>query len=419
MKIYNFLIKLILPLVVLRLFIKSLKNPDYRKNLGERFGIIAKNENNPLWIHAVSVGEFLGIRPIVAEILKKYPDIYIHLSCTTPTGREQIVKFAKNYPNRLSYSYFPYDCSGSVKRFFNNLNPSALVLMETELWVNVLNTAKERQIPRMLINARLSAKSLRGYYRFLRELIKKTTEGLLINAQSRADAIRLKVIAPLSGKIVITPSVKWVSESRDLKPLDNFFPPNLDLILAASSHKGEEEFLITAFEKLREKYPELALIIAPRHPERSGEIAELIKQRKFSLSRRSEGELKRADIYLLDSLGELKNAFLSAKVAFIGGSLIKRGGHNPLEALQAGIPVCFGKFMFNFQAISEELLQKPFVKEVNNDLAEVLETLLIWEKTNSKEQIFQFMAEKNYEILKNHLDFIISHLYNLRLSSGL
>lgn len=283
--------------------------------------------------------------------------------------------------------------------------------METEIWINLLHESQRQAIPTLLINARLSKKSLRGYSRFARPLLQKVLPKLCINAQNRADAKRFRSLCR-QNPIHITPSLKFATPNSPPPPLNGFLPPNpqAPLWIAASTHEGEESLILETYQQLLVSNPNLRLCIAPRHPERRENIKKYITQAGFTPLLRSQGaSLSQAadGIALLDSLGELSAAMQNAAVAFIGGSLIPRGGHNPLEAIHAGIPVCFGPSMFNFQHIAEQLRQEAFVRQCSAaELSAAIQTLLDYHRQHGKQTITAYAQQHSGDILEKHLAFI-------------
>lgn len=421
--LYNLILRLLLPFIILRLFIKSYTNPDYRKHLSERFGFcLPKTKHtNPLWIHTVSVGEFLSIRPLIEHLLSQDPNLNLWISCTTPTGREQIKNFTNLYPDNIQYSYYPYDLPSITRRFFSHIQPRGLILMETEIWPNLLLAAQKFECPALLINARLSKKSLRGYYRFARKLLQEPLKHLKINAQTKQDAKRFQKLSPYL-KPEITPSLKFIASHKPIPNLSDFISPSALLWVAASTHPGEEEIILKTHCELLKKYPNLQLCIAPRHPERRNQIQSLIKKHGFNSVLRSKNQTlpihSTKTIAILDTLGELSGVYSIATVAFIGGSLVNHGGHNPLEAIHAGCPVVFGPSMCNFQYIRDILIKEPFAREITIDTIVLHIEKLITSQNKSvkfKEKIIKISSQNTKGILSKHYNFISKHVSFLKL----
>ena len=404
----------------MRLFVKSRSNPAYRQNIPEQFAFnlpsFLNERISPIWIHTVSVGEFLALRPLILRILQD-TDEHIYLTCTTPTGRAQIANCITELPSdlaaRVIFSYLPYDLKILQKRTLQKIKPRAILLMETEIWANLIATASLTKIPVILINARLSERSLCGYLRF-QWFFTPLLNGIKIAAQSTSDAERFRKLAP-DAQITVIPNIKFAAQKTAQKmqfPAE-FLSANNRLFLAASTHSGEDELVSRAYSDLVQKHPDLRLCIAPRHPERREEIVQICEKHAYNAILRS-AENQHPDgkntVFILDTIGELNSAYLAADVAFVGGSLIARGGHNPLEALQAGAAVCFGSFMFNFAQIADELKSLEFVRKLDENTVENLsaavENLLEYRKNHGNAAILQFSEEKSSGILQAHFCYL-------------
>ena len=412
--LYNLLLHLLTPFALLRLYYKSRQNPAYREHIHERFARhLPPALPNTLWIHTVSVGEFLAIRPLLDALLAAHPDHNLWLTCTTPTGRAQIAQYHAQYPERTVYSYLPYDTTANICRALDHIRPRLIILMETEIWPNLIRLAAKRDIPVQLSNARLSAKSLRGYYRYARCLMREPLTTLRIDAQTRFDARRYRVLGVPAAHITITPNLKYQMPTTLPLPADIAAARTPDTWIAASTHPGEEQTIIAAHRLLQQHLPHARLIIAPRHPERRDTIAQHIRDAGYIPRLRSQGETPRdsRDIYLLDTLGELKHYYRISDLAYIGGSLIPHGGHNPIEALHASIPVIFGRSMYNFQHIRDALVHQPFVRELADDRPETLATaLLALHDAPHKDAIRAYMAPYHSIVAahQQHIDALLN-----------
>lgn len=391
---YSLLLSLALPFICLRLLWKSRQNPDYRRRWAERFACqLPPPLDNCLLVHCVSVGEFLTLKPLLIYWLEREP-VNFWLCCTTPTGSAQIMKFVADYPQRLRHSYLPYDQPWFIGRFLRHLRPRAVILMETEIWPNLISRAHALNLPVILENARLSARSCRRYRRYLSWLLPRIITPLKINGQNRATARRFRHLG--ARTVRISPSLKFYSPPRPALDLAAGTKP---IWLWASTHPNEEEQLLEIYKRLNG----WQLVIAPRHPERRTEIAALLERSGLKVRLRSRGE-PLGDVYLLDTLGELASFYGLARVAFIGGSLVERGGHNPLEALHRGTPVCFGPSMFNFQEISEEIRRQPFAVQVQRpeELPALLPLLARWKNAPA---LVDF-AGRHKDLLERHLQVL-------------
>lgn len=351
----------VLPVIVARLLWKSRNQPAYRHRVGERLGFYRDGSitGHPIWFHAVSVGECEAAFPVIKAIRQQLPAIPILVTCTTPTGSSRIRKVLGD---SVSHVYLPYDLPDAVNRFLRHFQPRLGVIMETEIWPNLFQICGERQIPLMIVNGRISQKSVRGYSR-VRALVQASLAAVVkIAAQTEADAERYLTLGADPARVGVTGNVKFDIEfDADMRTraaeLRRALFQDRPVWIAGSTHPGEEEILLDALAQVGQSVPGIVLIIAPRHPERSPQIRRLCEGRGLTVQSRSEGEPCRSDtrIFLIDGIGELRLFYGLADVAFIGGSLIPHGGQNVLEAASAGLPVIFGPYMMNFQAISLKL----------------------------------------------------------------
>ena len=357
--LYSLLFYLATPLIWLRLLWRARKQPEYLQHLGERYGFYPRAPQGPLiWLHAVSVGETRAAAPLIEALLHAYPDHALLLTHMTPTGRETGAEYVAKHSGRLLQAYLPYDLPDACGRFLGHFQPRFGLLMETELWPNLIAAARMRKIPLALINARLSARSQRGYTR-LRGLIHPALAALsAVAAQTLADAERLTSLGARDVKVcgnlkfdVTLPSEKlalgtaW-KESLSGRPV----------WLAASTREGEETLILDALKKAN--VPGLLLVLVPRHPQRFDKVAALLDERGLSFCRRSEGAMPTSEtqIWLGDSMGEMAAYFAVADLALIGGSLLPFGGQNLIEAAACACPVLVGPHSFNFAQASEDAI---------------------------------------------------------------
>jgi 3-deoxy-D-manno-octulosonic-acid transferase len=384
LKLYSLLLPLLIPVVILHLLIRGLKNPDYFKRWGERFGFSKLAPESPvIWVHAVSVGEARAAVPLINELFSRYPDTPVLVTTMTPTGSTEVLR---QLGDRVLHCYVPYDLSWSVKRFLNQVKPCLAVTLETELWPNIFYHCKQRNIPIVVANARMSESSMRGYLRFT-DLTRSTLQQVsLIAAQSRADARRLRRMGAPSEIISITGSIKFeiklpASLREAAESLRRDFGSMRPVWIAASTHDDEEKKLLIAFRELQRDYPDLLLLLVPRHPERFVAVAKISRRDGFNTVLRSElrGPVaKDVEVIVADSMGELLKLYTASDVAFVGGSLVPVGGHNVLEACAVGLPVIFGPHMFNFEEISQLTLSRHAGLQVdsNHDLVAAVATYL-------------------------------------------
>ena len=411
--LYNLLLHLFAPLALLRLLYKSRQNPAYRRHISERFArSLPPALPNSLWVHAVSVGEFIAIRPLLDSLLATHPDLNLWLTCTTPTGRAQIAQYQARHPQRIIYSYLPYDTVANCRRILAHIQPRALILMETEIWPNLIRCAAHAGVPVILTNARLSAKSLRGYYRYARRLLREPFAHLQTNAQTRQDARRFSKLGVPAVNITITPNLKYQTPPENPLPPDIAAARQPDTWIAASTHPGEDQIVLAAHRIVQQTLPHARLILAPRHPERRDAVARHIRDAGYTPRLRSQGETASGDhdILILDTLGELAHYYRISDLAYIGGSLIAHGGHNPLEALHAGIPVTFGASMYNFQHIRDRLVHEPFARELADNRPETLAAALLALHTAPQRAAIRAYMSGYDHIVAAHQRYLENHI---------
>lgn len=357
--LYSLLFYLAQPLIWIRLAWRARKQPEYLQHLGERYGFYPQRPAAPLlWLHVVSVGETRAAEPLIKALLDAYPDHSLLLTHMTPTGRATGGELITKYGARLCQAYLPYDLPDACGRFLDHFKPRLGLLMETELWPNLIAAAQRRKLPMALINARLSARSQRGYRR-LSPLIRPALQALhAVAAQTPADAERLTAIGARNVSVFgnikfdVTPSPEKLALGTEWRKAIG----NRHVWLAASTREGEEALILDAFERI--KRPDLLLLLVPRHPQRFNEVAALVAARRLTLGRRSAGELpgEETQVWLGDSMGEMPAYFTLADVALIGGTLLPFGGQNLIEAAACGCPVLVGPHTFNFAQATEDAL---------------------------------------------------------------
>ena len=352
---YNCIILILLPILIIRLVIKSLKDKDYLKNFSNRLGLYSeKSYSNVIWFHAVSLGEVISSQIIVKELLE---DNKVVLSVSTSTGLREAKKI---YGQKLFVVYAPWDSIIFINSFLNKFRPKALILFETEIWPSMIHACWKNKIPVILSNARLSESSYKKY-KFISVFINSTLNKLsLILVQSHEHASRFKALGINNDIIFKVGSTKFDLES------DNEFATsdaNLchDFILAASTHKGEDELIISSYLKLKEEFKDLKLVLVPRHPERANTIKDMLKRKNMDseVSSDIKFNLNKHDVVVINATGLLNILYKRAKVSFIGGSLFsKYGGHNIIEPAFNKSPFIVGPHMKNFEDVLSLFLKK-------------------------------------------------------------
>jgi 3-deoxy-D-manno-octulosonic-acid transferase len=380
-RLYTLLLYLALPLVLLRLLWRSLKAPAYRGRWRERFGLFEPPPGwGGIWIHAVSVGEVQAVQPLVRRLLEARPGLPLTVTTTTPTGSARAVE---QFGDAVFHVYFPYDLPLALTAFIRRVRPQVLLMVETEVWPNLLHHCRHHGVHTILANARLSERSALRYAR-LGRFARQTFSGIdCVAAQSEADALRFRQLGVPEKRVFVTGSIKFdmripASVEEQVEVLRREWGGR-PVWIAGSTHEGEDEQVLAAHRAVLARFPNALLILVPRHPERFDRVAALCRRETLASARRSRGEPASPHIavYLGDTMGELPVMLGSADVAFIGGSLVPTGGHNMLEAAAQGVPVCFGPHLFNFAAISELLLEAGAARRVD-DAGQLAEVVAEW-----------------------------------------
>ena len=351
--VYNALLHLALPLLPVRLWWRGRSEPGYRTHVGERFGAYAERPERPvIWVHGVSVGETRAAQPLVEALAGRFPDHALLLTTMTATGRATAESL---YADRATIAFLPYDYPWAVRRFLAHFRPRLGVIMETEIWPNLVRGARQRGVPMVLANARMSPKSARGYSRVAALAREALADIAAIGAQSEADAERLRDLGAQSVEVTgnhkfdITPPPEMHERARALRTLWGERP----VFLAASTREGEEELLLDALA--RRAINGLLTVIVPRHPQRFAEVAALLTRRGHSFVRRSAEAPVPPDcpFALGDTMGEMFAYYGAADVAWVGGSLLPYGAQNLIEACAMGTPVIIGPSTYNFAQATE------------------------------------------------------------------
>ena len=416
--LYSLLISLLSPLFVLRLLVKSVNEPGYRRQWWRRFALgmpsRVRSGDGLIWVHAVSVGELLAVAPLVERMLQEWPDKAVLITNTTPTGSEQTQKL---FGNRVEHTWFPFDTPLVTGAFLRHWSPQLVVMVETEIWPNVMASAHEQGIPVALVNARLSARSARGYAR-LGDFTRETLKGFsLIAAQSKSDDRRFRRIGAEPDAMQVVGSIKFdidlAARRGQLEVIKSELGSDIQsrpLWAAASTHPGEEQLVIDAYQALTQRGIATRLLLAPRHPNRTADIIKLLERASLSYQRRSDKMPINADtdILIIDTLGEL-SAFLGlADAAFIGGSLVPRGGHNPIEAAAWGCAVITGPHVINFATIVRDMERGGAIRVVvdQKELADRLASVWEGDKMDSDAKRAQTFIETRRGATRRQLDLL-------------
>jgi 3-deoxy-D-manno-octulosonic-acid transferase len=416
--LYTILLYLLAPVVLLRLAWRGLRAPAYLRRWPERFAFIEPPlGERVIWIHAVSVGEVQAAEPLVRALLDSHGEYSILLTTVTPTGSARVHSL---FGNDVAHVYAPYDLPDAVVRFLDRVRPQLAVIMETELWPNLFHACQARRIPLLLVNARLSERSLRGYRR-VRSLVRRVIGTITqIAAQGESDAARFMALGALSRQVMVTGNLKFEqrmapSLRERAEVLRREWGTGRPVWIAASTHDGEDEQVLDVFRQLLKALPDCLLVLVPRHPERFDTVVELCRRSGFGVRLRSEHQPCSADIqvFIGDSMGELPLFYAASDVAFVGGSLVRHGGHNLLEPAALGIPVVTGPHVSNFIEITRLLSEAGACRKVESaaGLERVVREWLV--DANARHAAGEHgrqVIEKNRGALATVLEMIESHL---------
>lgn len=365
---------LAMPVVLARLWWRGRREPGYREHVAERFGFYRAISKQPIiWIHAVSVGETRAAEPLVDALLASYPSHTILLTHMTPTGRATGRTLFEKHASRVRQCFLPYDTGWMAARFIKHFSPSACVLMETEVWPNLIAQCVQHNVPIALVNARLSARSLAKAER-LSGLMRDAAAGIsCVAAQTDADAIRFRKLGVRdvqvtgSVKFDVTPPEAALEQGASMRAKFGARP----VLLCASTREGEEALILDAMKTMPSD--NALIVIVPRHPQRFDEVARLVASRGFGMMRRSASETDPVTsgikIFLGDSMGEMFSYYAACDVAFVGGSLLPLGGQNLIEACALGRPVLIGPHTFNFGPITEDAIEAGAALRVGDAVA--------------------------------------------------
>lgn len=360
---------LVTPLMTLRLLLRGMRTPSYRRRWRERLGSFASpGFEGSLWVHAVSVGEVNAAQPLIKALRRDYPNAPVVLSTVTPTGAARVQQLFGDSVFRV---YLPYDLPFAVRRFLDKIRPRLALIVETEIWPNLYFACHQRGIPLMIVNARLSERSLRGY-KPLRALARSALRCVrTIAAQSRRDAARYRLLGADPRRIVVTGNMKFDMQTPRSAVVDGAamrhrWGLRRPVWVAASTHEGEELAVLEAHLEILKRLPDALLLLAPRHPERFRAVEHMVRDLGFKAGVRSVDEVPMLShqVFIIDAMGQLMPFFAAADLAFVGGSLVPIGGHNVLEPAALCTPVLVGPHTFNFEEITLSLIQRGGAQRV-------------------------------------------------------
>lgn len=398
--IYTLLLYLSLPIAILKLIAKERKSSFWKAKLKNQLGFVAKTSGNVIWVHCVSVGEFNAARPLIDQLFDIYPEHRLAITTTTITGAEAV---KNHYKDRVIHYFFPFDLPFIVGSFVNKINPVACILLETEIWPNLINNLNKKTIPVMLVNARLSERSLNKYQKFSSNLVQKTINQLtLIGSQNELSSERFLSLGASLDKVVTVGNLKFDSNEKDNPNTTQLLQQMIGqrrVVVFASTREGEEKKIIKSYLNTKDKFDALMIVI-PRHPQRFDEVFNLIVNSGLDVKKRSY-ELncdENTQVLLGDSMGELLSYYSVCDIAFIGGSLIDTGGQNMLEAAAASKPILFGSSVFNFEQIAQLLLEKDAAIQVGDadELIKTISSLLLDDTKREK------LGENAKKLLEKH-----------------
>lgn len=368
--LYSLLIYLLQIPVAAYWLVRALLNRSYRDRLGQRFGIGYPKLEKCIWIHAVSVGEVQAAVPLIRAIGKRFPQHNMLITTVTPTGAARVRAV---FGDSVHHCYIPFEMPAAVDRFFHSVNPELALVMETEIWPNLYQGCGVRDIPLILVSARISPRSLDSYRRFLPLFRDTLSHGIIIAAQSDADADRFRSLGANPVRTWVTGNIKFdIEMPEDLEQRGKEFRQQTfgerPVWVAASTHDQEEQQVLAAHRLLLNDYPDLLLVLVPRHPERFSTVSDLISKVQFQKVTRTENRPCDAStkVFLGDTMGELPLFYAASDIAFVGGSLVPIGGHNLLEPAALGLPLISGPHVYNAQEISDMFIDLGACHIVND-----------------------------------------------------
>lgn len=398
----------------MRLLWRSRHNKGYRYRWKERFGYIDRSPTDSIWLHAVSVGETLAAIPLIKEIKQRYPKYNIIVTTTTPTGSALVLKHLKD---SVMHTYLPYDLPSSINRFLRRSRARFCIILETELWPNMIRSCVAQRIPLMLANARLSERSMRRY-RIIGRIMASMLRSLnMVAAQGILDGERMLKLGldptclMIAGNIKFDIDIPKDAALRGKQTRSAWDTTDRPTLIAASTHETEEDILLEAFAIIRNDLPDSLLLIAPRHPDRFEKIKRLCIDKGYNIVQRSRQQKPTADtdIVLVDTIGDVRTLYSACDIAFVGGSLVPIGGHNLIEPAILGLPILTGPHLHNFTDTSR-LLQDAGAAQVVTDAKSLARAVVaLFAATDLREEIgkkAQQVIMANRGSLQKHIRWI-------------
>jgi 3-deoxy-D-manno-octulosonic-acid transferase len=359
--LYNLLTYLLLIPYAIYWLIKGIGNRTYLDRLPQRFGLGFPKLDGCIWVHAVSVGEVQASAPLIHTLREKFPERRLVVTTVTPTGAARV---AALFGDDVEHCYIPFEFPHAINAFFSSVRPQAAMIMETEIWPNLYRGCGVRGIPLVLVSARISPRSIPGYRRLLPLIRDTLSHGIVIAAQTKADAERFLKIGANPSRTRVTGNIKFDVKTDPKiaehgKQLRSTLFDGRPVWVAASTHEGEEQQVLNAHRALLEKHPDLLLVLIPRHPERFSGVRDLVERQGFSVTARTDNKPceRSTEVLLVDTMGEVPLFFAAGDVAFLGGSLVPVGGHNFLEPAAQGVPIVTGPHLFNAVEIAEKFIE--------------------------------------------------------------
>ncbi len=394
-------------------FVRGLVNRSYWDKFSQRLGVGYPQLESCIWVHAVSVGEVVAAVPLIRALKSRYPDRPLLVTTVTPTGAARVTT---TFGDEVHHAYIPFEMPQAIDNFFSSVKPVLALVLETEIWPNLYRGCGVRDIPLVLVSARISPKSVQSYRRLLPLFRETLSHGIIIAAQTEADAERFLSLGAAPERTRITGNIKFdVEQPSDLAERARNVRAELfgerPVWIAASTHEGEEGTVLEAQQKLLERFPELLLVLVPRHPQRFAAVRDFIEKQGMSIVARTEGRPCEAStaVFLGDTMGELTLFYATSDVAFVGGSLLPIGGHNLLEPAALGLPLISGPHVFNAQEIADMFIETGACRVAADaeQMADAVEELLSdRDKARSRGELGRQILERNRGALQRLLAMI-------------